>query len=187
MWYHPQPYFEPAMWGYRHVVPVILLVGVVEALFSCEHVLEMVCYEEVMHYADHTYEALNQWSLPGIWAGCLFSLGWLKLKRWNVYYVGDGFARYTHALDAVNVSRDHVDMGPVMEKMVEGLLGQSVKILFGWTLYAGLFFTLLMLLWDIPVVRTRVKHIQTWPRVGVQVLRGFRRQQHRHKLRHRLE
>ncbi len=73
------------MWTYHNVVPVILLIGVVEALFSCEHVLEMVYYEEVMHYADHTYEALNQWSLPGIVAGCLFSIGWLKLMRRNVY------------------------------------------------------------------------------------------------------
>lgn len=45
----------------------------------------MVYYKEVMHYADHTYEWLNQWSLPGIWVGCLFSLGWLRLMRWNVY------------------------------------------------------------------------------------------------------
>ena len=85
MWHHPQPFFEPAMWNYRYVVPIILLIGVVEILFSSEHVIEMVYYEEVMHYADHTYEWLNQWSLPGIWAGCLFSLGWLKLMRWNVY------------------------------------------------------------------------------------------------------
>ena len=61
------------------------LLHVVEFLFSSEHVIGMVYYEEVMHYADHTYEWLNQWSLPGIWAGCLFSLGWLKLMRWNVY------------------------------------------------------------------------------------------------------
>lgn len=61
MWHHPQPFFEPAMWNYRYVVPVILLIGVVEMLFSSEHVIEMVYYEEVMHYADHTYEWLNQW------------------------------------------------------------------------------------------------------------------------------
>ena len=85
MFNHPKPYFELAMWRYHNVVPVILLIGVDEALFSCEHVLEMIFYEEVMHYADHTYEALNQWSLIGIWAGCLFSLGWLRLMRWNVY------------------------------------------------------------------------------------------------------
>ena len=47
-------------------VLIILLIGVVEALFSCEHVLEMVYYEEVMHYDDLTTETLAQWSLPGI-------------------------------------------------------------------------------------------------------------------------
>lgn len=41
----------------------------------------------------------------------------------------------------------------------------------------SLFFALLMLLWDIPGVRRRVKHMQTWPRVGLQVLNGVRRQQ----------
>lgn len=40
-----------------------------------------------------------------------------------------------------------------------------------------MFFALLMLLWDIPGVRRRVKHMQTWPRVGLQVLNGVRRQQ----------
>ena len=40
-----------------------------------------------------------------------------------------------------------------------------------------LFFALLMLLWGIPGARRRVKHMQTWPRVGLQVLNGVRRQQ----------
>ena len=40
-----------------------------------------------------------------------------------------------------------------------------------------MFFALLMLLWDIPGVRRREKHMQTWPRVGLQVLNGVRRQQ----------
>ncbi|MCI7274451.1 hypothetical protein MR642_09180 [bacterium] len=275
MWYHPQPYFEPAIWSYRHMVPIVLLIGVVEALFSCEHVLEMVYYEEVMHYADHVYERLNQWSLPGVWAGCLFSLGWLKLMRWNVYkliavglcffslyaagfyfqvdaalniealrlplvfrgfsyavlcisfmwalhaimsfqhffqalsifnmlhmfvggligaalharglnyYVGDGFARYGDWLTEVRLSRSPIDFAAFMEQFVENMLAQSVKTLFGWTLYGALFFALLMLLWDIPGVRSRVKRMQTWPRVGLQVMNGFRRQQRLHRLRAR--
>ena len=273
MWHHPKPYFEPAMWHYRHVVPVILLIGVVEMLFSCEHVLEMVYYEEVMHYEDATYEWLNQWSLLGIWAGCLFSLGWLKLMRWNVYkliafalfffalyaggfyftvdasvsvvqlhlpivcrgfsyavlciafmwclhaimsfehffqalsifnvlhmligglvgaachayglkyYVADGFARYSQYLDSVRMSARQADFAQVMARMVEGLLAQSVKILFGWTLLAGLFFCLLMLLWDIPMVRHQVKHIPSWTKVGMGVWRSYRRGQRLHRLR----
>lgn len=274
MMHHPKPYIEPAMWTYHNVVPVILLIGVVEALFSCEHVLEMVYYEEVMHYADHTYEALNQWSLPGIVAGCLFSIGWLKLMRWNVYklialalvafciyaggfyvlvdsnisieqlripilwrgfsyavlcisfmwclhaimsfehffqalsvfnvlhmfvgglvgaalhgrgmkyYVADGFARCSGYVDSVRMSARAVDFPQMMNGIVEGFLAQSVKILFGWTLIAGLFFAVLMLLWDIPMVRHQVKHIPAWPVVGMRVLRGVQRQRRLKRLRH---
>ena len=273
MMHHPKPYIEPAMWTYHNVVPVILLIGVVEALFSCEHVLEMVYYEEVMHYADHTYEALNQWSLPGIVAGCLFSIGWLKLMRWNVYklialalvafciyaggfyvlvdsninieqlripilwrgfsyavlcisfmwclhaimsfehffqallvfnvlhmfvgglvgaalhghgmkyYVADGFARCSGYVDSVRLSARAVDFPQMMNGIVEGFLAQSVKILFGWTLIAGLFFAALMLLWDIPMVRHQVKHIPAWPVVGMRVLRGVQRQRRLKRIR----
>ena len=263
MMHHPKPYIEPAMWTYHNVVPVILLIGVVEALFSCEHVLEMVYYEEVMHYADHTYEALNQWSLPGIVAGCLFSIGWLKLMRWNVYklivlalvafciYAGGfyvlvdsninieqlripilwrgfsyavlcisfmwclhaimSFEHFFQALsvfnvlhmfvgglvgaalhgrahcsgyvDSVRMSARAVDLPQMMNGIVEGFLAQSVKILFGWTLIAGLFFAALMLLWDIPMVRHQLKHIPAWPVVGMRVLRGVQRQRRLKKIR----
>lgn len=273
MWYHPQPYYEPAMWTYRNVVPIFLLIGVVEALYSCEHVLEMIYYEEVMHYADHTYELLNQWSLVGLWAGCLFSLGWLKLMKWNAYkliavglcsfsvyaagfyfligsginiellrlplvfrgfgyailsialmwslfqmltfqhffqalsvfniihmfvggligaalhghwmkyYMADAFARYSGSINAVSVGQKSFDMATGMEHLVEGFMAQSVKILFGWTLIAALFFAMLMLLWDIPSVRHRVKGMQSWPKVGAAVWRGYRRQQRLHRLR----
>lgn len=279
MWYHPQPYYEPAMWNYPNVVPIILLIGVVEALYSCEHVLEKVFYEEVMHYADHTYELLNQWSLIGLWAGCLLSLGWFKLMKWNAYkliaiglcafsiyaacfyffidfsvnielfrlplifrglgyavlsialmwslfqmlsfqhffqalsvfnmihmlvggligaalhgywmkyYMADAFARYSGSVDAVSVGKKPFDLSTGMEHLVEGFMAQSVKILFGWTLLVALFFALLMLLWDIPTVRRRVKLVQTWPKVGSQVFRNYRRQQRLHRLRqaHRLQ
>lgn len=64
----------------------------------------------------------------------------------------------------------------LMDGIVEGFLAQSVKILFGWTLIAGLFFAVLMLLWDIPMVRHQIKHIPAWPTVGMRVYRGFIRQ-----------
>lgn len=273
MFNHPKPYFELAMWRYHNVVPVILLIGVVEALFSCEHVLEMIYYEEVMHYADHTYEALNQWSLIGIWAGCLFSLGWLRLMHWNVYkliafalfafciyaggfyflvdtninieqlriplvwrgfsyavlcisfmwclhaimsfehffqalsvfnvlhmfvgglvgaalhafgmknYMADGFARCSGYIDSVRMTASNVNLPQLMNTVVEGFMAQSIKILFGWTLLAGLFFALLMMLWDIPMVRHQIKHIPLWPNVGMRVWRGFNRQQRLKRLR----
>lgn len=273
MAHHPHPYFEPAMWSYRYVVPVILLIGVVEALFSCEHVLESVFYEEVMHYDDLTAEKLNQWSLPGIWAGCMFSLGWLKIMRWNAYrlmavallafalyaggfyftvdssisiaqlrlplvcrgfaytvlsislmwclecimsfqhffqalslfnvlhmligglvgsalhahglkyYIADGFARCSGYVDAVRASALGVDVGAAAEGMVEAFMAQSVKILFGWTLIAALFFAMLMLLWDIPGVRRNIRRIPEWSTVGMRVWRGYNRQRRLHRLR----
>lgn len=273
MFYHPQPYYEPAMWSYRYVVPIMLLIVVVEALYSCEHVLEAIYYEEVMHYADHTYELLNQWSLIGLWGGCLFSLGWLKLKQWNVYkliavgllsfaaycagfyfligsglsidllrlplvfrgfgyailsiglmwslfqmlsfqhffqslsvfnmlhmfvggligaalhghwmkyYMADAFARHLGSLDATSVSTGAFNPATDMAGLTEGFMAQSVKILYGWTLWAALFFAALMLLWDIKAVRRRVKLIPSWGKVGGQVWRGYRRQQRLHRLR----
>ena len=65
----------------------------------------------------------------------------------------------------------------MMNGMVEGFLVQSVKILFGRTLIAALFFAILMLLWDITMVRHQIKHIPSWPSVGLSVLRGVKRQQ----------
>lgn len=265
MWHQPMAYFETAMWKYHNVVPVIVLIGVVEMLFSCEHVLETLYYGSVMHYDDLTTEWLNQWSLPGIWVGCLFSIGWLKLMRWNVYkliafalfafaiyagsfyflvdsglsivqlhvpliwrgfsyavlciafmwclhaimsfqhffqalavfnvlhmlmgglagaalhaygvkyYVADGFARCSQYVDAVRMSAARVDMSAFMSRLAEGFVAQSVKILFGWTLLAALTFAFLMLLWDIPMVRRNVKHIPSWPKVGMGVWRSYRR------------
>lgn len=270
---HPRPYFEPAMWRYRYVVPVILLIGVVEMLFSCEHVLESVFYGEVMHYDGLTAEQLNQWSLPGIWAGCLFSMGWLKAMRWNAYklmavalfvfaiyaggfyftvnpdisivqlrlpiicrgfsyavlcitlmccleeimsfehffqalsvfnvlhmfigglvgaalhahgmkyYVADGFARCSGYVDAVRAAARGVNAGAAAGGMAEAFMAQAVKILFGWTLIAALFFGILMLLWDIPTVRRNVRRVPEWGTVGMRVWRKFRRQQRLQQLR----
>ena len=71
----------------------------------------------------------------------------------------------------------------MMESITQGFMAQSIKILFGWTLIAALFFAILMLLWDIPMVRRHVKHIPDWPKVGMGVLRGFHRQHRLKELR----
>lgn len=274
MLYRPQAFYEPAMLCYRYFIPIALLIGVVEALFSTEHVLEMVYYEEVMHYEDHTYEMLNQLSLLGIWVGCLFSLGWLRLMRWNVYkliafalgfyclyvggfyvlidehlsigqialplifrgfsysilsialmwclheimsfqhffqalsifnilhmyvggligaalhsrglkyYVGDAFARCSQYVDSVRMSSSPIEFAAFMDRFVGSALAQSVKILFGWTLIVGIFMCLFMLMWDIPMVRRQIKHIPSWPKVGIGVWTQYRRwQRHRKKVR----
>lgn len=267
MFTHSQPYIEPRMWTYRYAVAIILLIGVVEAIISVENVLETTYCHGVMHYDDLRYEALCQWSFPGVWAGCLFSLGWLKLMRWNAYkliavgllalavyqigfyhlmashiniellrlpiamrgfgcallsialmwclhevmsfehffqslaifnilhmyvggalggallahgidhYMADGVARtagyFTHAATSAMPFSPAETLGA----WSEALLAQSLKTLYGWIIYITLFFALLMLLWDIPVVRRRVKHIPTWPLVGLRQARKAHRWQ----------
>lgn len=71
------------MWTYRRLVPLLLLITVVEALLATEHVLEEIFYEEVMHYAGTVSVRLNWLALAGVLAGCLFSLWWMSVKRYN--------------------------------------------------------------------------------------------------------
>lgn len=267
------PYFEPAMWRYPYVLPIILLVGVFEALFVTEHCLETVYYSAVMHYNDLTQETLAQWALPGMWAGCMFALGWLRLMRWGAYrliaiglmafalyagsfyflvdadinieqfywplilrgfgyaviaialmwslvtvmsfqhffqglsifnvlhmfiggvigsacysyglryYIADGFARLSGSADAVAFSARGIPMGNFMSRFVEDLSAQGIKTLYGWTVYAAIILTIFMLLWDIPTVRRRVHQVPSWASVGLQVWRGFQRQQKLQRLR----
>ncbi len=266
-------YYELKMWTYRYAVPIILLTGIAEALFSSEHVLEMVFYEEVLHYNEHTIEDVKQWALIGIWSGCLFSLGWLRMMRWNPYkliavglglyclyaasmyfliaphiscdllilpqsfrgaayailsislmwclhevmsfehffqalsvfnilhmfiggsfgaalhayglryYMADSFARYGEQLDNVAISASGTNFGLFMEQFIESSMAQSIKILFGWALWAALFFAILILLWDIPIVRRQVKRIPSWNRIGRGEWRRFKRQRKYRRLR----
>lgn len=259
-----KPYIEPAMWKYHYAIPVILLIGVVDALFACEHVLEVIYYEEVMHYSDLTTEGLKQWMIVGILAGCGFALLWLGVLRWKVYklisfallafciytgsfyflvnagisitqliiptvwhgfsyavlsisfmwslnrimsfehffqslsvfnalhmcvggligaalhargmkyYMADAFARCSGYIDSVYVSARDISLPHVMDGIVEGFMAQSVKIMFGWTLFGGLFFAMLMLFWDTPV-RRQIKHIPSWSVVGMRMVRGLKK------------
>ena len=77
------PYFEPQMWTYRHLLPVLLIITVVEALLATEHVLEEVFYGEVMHYAETVTVQLNWVALCGILAGCGFAYWWMHVRRLN--------------------------------------------------------------------------------------------------------
>jgi len=233
-----------------------------EVIMSEEHVLEMVYYAEVMHYSDLTYETLNQWSLIGVYAGCLFSLCWLKVMQWSQfkliaigmafimlycmgfyflvtpeigyyqlvpplicrgfgyatlcivfmwclhevmdfmhffqalcifnflhmfgggyigsallahgigYYVSDGFARYNGYINTVGFSASTFNLGSYMDGMVEGLLAQTVKILYGWMIWGCIAYIAIFLLWDRPGVRRRVKRMPAWSTVGVWTLRS---------------
>ena len=265
---HPSPYISPKIVRYRYMRPIIFFMVLFECIISVEHVLEMIYYEEVMKYSDLTYETLNQWSLIGIYAGCLFSLGWLKVMQWSQYrligigmvflclycmgfyflvnseigyyqhvppliargfgyavlciafmwclqqvmsfehffqalsifnflhmfgggvigaailsqgvgyYVGDGFARltgYINPVAGISLGAPIAALGVQMEGMVTDLLAQTVKILYGWTIYATLAFIAIFLLLDRPGVRHRIKRMPSWATVGAWTLSRFLR------------
>ena len=140
----------------------------------------MWCLHAIMSF-EHFFQALSVFNVLHMFVGGL--VGAALHGRGMKYYVADGFSRCSGYIDSVRVSARSVDFPQLMDGMVEGFMAQSIKILFGWTLIAGLFFAVLMLLWDIPMVRHQIKHIPSWPIVGMRVLRGFQRQQKLKKLR----
>ena len=130
---------------------------------------------------EHFFQALSVFNVLHMFIGGLVGA---SLHAYGMkYYVADGFARYAQYIDSVRMSASPYHFAQVMQRLVEGLLAQSVKILFGWTLLAALFMAMLMLLWDIPMVRHQIKHIPSWPSVGMRVWRGYRRQQRLRQLR----
>ncbi len=75
------PYFEPRMWMYRHLAPVLILITFVEGLLASEHVLEEIFYGEVMHYEKLTTVQYDWVAIAGIVGGCLFSYWWMHKQR----------------------------------------------------------------------------------------------------------
>ncbi len=77
------PYFEPKMWGYRHLMPLLVLITLIEAFLATEHVLEEVFYEEVMHYSE-LVSARSEWvTMAGSLFGCLFAWWWMHVREYN--------------------------------------------------------------------------------------------------------
>lgn len=76
-------YLEREMWSYRHLVPVLLLIFVVEVLFSTERVLEEAYLGEVMGYAEMVSVRLDGAVLAGSVAGCVFAWWWMHVRRWG--------------------------------------------------------------------------------------------------------
>lgn len=77
------PFYEPQMWRYRHLVPVLVLIALVEGLLAAEHVLEETFLGEVMHYPEVVSVRLDWFMLAGVVAGCLFSWWWMHMRRFN--------------------------------------------------------------------------------------------------------
>lgn len=77
------PYYEPKMWTYRHLFPILALIAAVEAILATEHVLEETFRSEVMHYTALTSTQLTWFVLAGAVAGCLFAWWWMNRRRWS--------------------------------------------------------------------------------------------------------
>ena len=77
------PYLEPKMWGYRYLLPILVLITLVEGLMATEHVAEEVFCGEIMHYGILTGARLDWAVLAGILAGCLFACWWMHVRRFN--------------------------------------------------------------------------------------------------------
>lgn len=77
------PFYEPKMWTYRHLFPLFVLIALVEAFLASERVLEEIFYEEVMHYEEMVSVQLDWLALVGIVVGCLFSLWWMHVRKYN--------------------------------------------------------------------------------------------------------
>ncbi len=77
------PYYEPKIWTYRHLLPVLVLIAVVEMFLATEHVLEEVYFEEVMHYGSLTGAQFDFPGLAGVLSGCLFAYWWMHVRGYS--------------------------------------------------------------------------------------------------------
>lgn len=77
------PFYEPKMWTYKHLLPILILITLTEAFLATEHVLEEIFYGEVMHYEAMVSVRLDWPMLAGVVAGCLFAYWWMHVKRFN--------------------------------------------------------------------------------------------------------
>ena len=77
------PFFEPKMWGYKNLFPVLFLIMLVEMFLATEHSMEEVFYEEVMHYEALVSVRLDWLALAGILSGCLFAYWWMHIRRFS--------------------------------------------------------------------------------------------------------
>lgn len=148
---------EREMWSYRHLVPVLLLIFVVEVLFSTERVLEEAYLGEVMGYAEMVSVRLDGAVLAGGVVGSVL-LG-EGMRR----AVAGGVARVSGWVDRVGVVPGVGD-GAVADGFMRQMSEAGLKQMYGWALYASVALLLLLLLYDAPV-RRGLKLMPLWTRV----------------------
>ena len=148
---------EREMWSYRHLVPVLLLIFVVEVLFSTERVLEEAYLGEVMGYAEMVSVRLDGAVLAGgVVGSALLGEGMRRA-------VAGGVARVSGWVDRAGVVPGVGD-GAVADGFMRQMSEAGLKQMYGWALYASVALLLLLLLYDAPV-RRGLKLMPLWTRV----------------------
>lgn len=148
---------EREMWSYRHLVPVLLLIFVVEVLFSTERVLEEAYLGEVMGYAEMVSVRLDGAVLAGSVVGsALLGEGMRRA-------VAGGVARVSGWVDRAGVVPGVGD-GAVADGFMRQMSEAGLKQMYGWALYASVALLLLLLLYDAPV-RRGLKLMPLWTRL----------------------
>lgn len=148
---------EREMWSYRHLVPVLLLIFVVEVLFSTERVLEEAYLGEVMGYAEMVSVRLDGAVLAGSVAGsALLGEGMRRA-------VAGGVARVSGWVDRAGVVPG-VGGDAVADGFMRQMSEAGLKQMYGWALYASVALLLLLLLYDAPV-RRGLKLMPLWTRL----------------------
>lgn len=83
--YYRYPYVELSLFTRRNVVPILIVTIFAELAFGAEHTMEEILYSEVIRLEELTKEAQYMWVLPGMYAGILLDLYWLKVRKWKIW------------------------------------------------------------------------------------------------------
>lgn len=79
------PYVELSLFTRRNVVPILIVTFFAELALGAEHTMEEILYSEVLSLEEPTKEAQFMWALPGMYAGILLDLYWLKVRKWKIW------------------------------------------------------------------------------------------------------
>ena len=83
--YYRYPYVELGLFAHRNVIPILVVTFFAELAFGAEHTMEEILYCEVIRLEELTKEEQYMWALPGMYAGILLDLYWLKVRKWKIW------------------------------------------------------------------------------------------------------
>ena len=83
--YYRYPYVELSIFTRRNVAFILIVTFFAELAFGAEHTMEEILYSEVIRLEELTKESQYMWALPGMYAGILLDLYWLKVRKWKIW------------------------------------------------------------------------------------------------------